>query len=261
MHIAVSGIPGSGKSTFGRELTKCLNLTWDSEGSPRRVPYQYVSGGKMFREVARQKNLSVQQLSELMAESDWMSSRVNDAIDSTLRETCDGYPNLVIDARSAFALEGKGTVKTLMLCDIGRAARRILASEREGELYASEDTAIKGIEGRIAFETEEMDDLFGIDPYSLTLCDVAVDTTREVPVTMVASYFASGIESAERKGLTDGREVGKAISEFCKENDMPAILTPEEASDFDMYAGLYDRYKEERIRFICPIPRDDDMVR
>ena len=42
MHIAVSGIPGSGKSTFGRELTKCLNLTWDSEGSPRRVPYQYV---------------------------------------------------------------------------------------------------------------------------------------------------------------------------------------------------------------------------
>ena len=261
MHIAISGIPGSGKSTFGRELTKCLNLTWDSEGNPRRVPYQYVSGGRMFREIASSKNLSVQQLSELMAESDWMSARVNDSIDSMLRKTCDRCPNLVIDARSAFALEGKGTVKTLMLCDIERAARRILASERDGEMYASVDTAIRGVEGRIAFETAEMDDLFGIDPYSPSLCDVAVDPTRELPVTMIASYFASGIESAEYKGLTDGREIGKAIYEFCTENNMPAILTPEESSEFDMYDGLNVIYKEERVPRFAPIQRDDDMER
>lgn len=261
MHIAISGIPGSGKSTFGRELTRCLNLTWDSKGNPRRVPYQYVSGGSIFREIASSKNLSVQQLSELMAESDWMSARVNDSIDSMLRETCEGCPNLVIDARSAFALDGEGTVKTLMLCDIERAARRILASERDGELYASVDTAIRGVEGRIAFETAEMDDLFGIDPYSPALCDVAVNTTRELPVTMVASYFASGIESAEYKGLTNGREIGKAISEFCKENKMPAILTPEEASEFDTYDGLYDIYKEERVPSFTLNQRDDGMER
>ncbi len=161
MIITISGKAGSGKSTIAKLLAKKLNLS-------------HYSVGDLMRELAKEKNISLLELSRL-AEDD-------KSIDLELDKKQIGWgkkeDNFVIDGRLTAFFIPKADFKIFLECNDKVRAERILKDDREAEKSKGLNEMVKKIKKREESERKRYKEYYKIDCYKKSLYDHVIDTTN-----------------------------------------------------------------------------------
>ncbi len=153
--ITVSGPHGTGKSTYAKALAEAFRL-------------RYVSAGELFRDLARQKGLSLEAFSRIAAED----STIDRAIDEmTKAEAKEGA--VVIDAQlSAWMVKELADVKVLIVAVDDVRFGRI--AERDG---ITVEEARKQTLARELIQRQRYERYYGIDVSNLTIYDLKIDAS------------------------------------------------------------------------------------
>ncbi|MFW9831086.1 MAG: (d)CMP kinase [Candidatus Thorarchaeota archaeon] len=174
--IAVSGLHGAGTTTIARALSDAFNL-------------RYISAGMIFRQLAKEKGISLAKLSKL-AEDD---PKIDQDIDNRTRAEAE-KGNVVIDAYIAGWVTRRFTDLAFYL----RApleVRAIRIANRENRNY---EEILKETRIREESEQNRFLEFYGIDVTDLRLFDMILNTeifnavsTIELCITAVKAYIAS----------------------------------------------------------------------
>lgn len=163
MNITLTGNLGSGKTTICNIL--------------KEKGYEIVSTGKIFREIAEEKNVSVIELNE-MAKSD---RSIDDLLDHKTAELGKELDNVVFDSRLAWNFVPE-SFKVFLLVDTDEAAKRVFKdSERNAESYASVEEAKAGLVNRAGLEKARFQDLYHINYYNAVNYNLVIESTMAKP--------------------------------------------------------------------------------
>jgi len=152
--VAVAGLPGSGKSTLAKKLAEQLRL-------------RYVSSGSIFRNIAKERGLTLEELSKL-AEEDPNIDRYIDT--KAYEEAVKGC--VVVDAHIAgWILKDVADVKIFLQASLNARANRIAA--RDGKSF---EEALNEVKLREASESRRFKEFYGIDFSDLSVYDLIINT-------------------------------------------------------------------------------------
>ena len=153
--VTISGPHGTGKSTYAKALADALRL-------------RYVSAGKLFRELAKQQNMSLEAFSRLAAE-DPATDRMLD--ERTKAEARKG--GVVIDAQlAAWMAKELADVRVLLTAPDDVRFRRI--AERDG---TDVDAAREETLSRETIQAQRYKKYYGIDVTDTAIYDLKIDTS------------------------------------------------------------------------------------
>jgi predicted cytidylate kinase len=162
MRITISGPPGSGKTTACNGLSEALGL--------RAVVF-----GKMFRELAAAKGLTLGELGGL-AEND---PEIDRSIDEHILEIARTNEDIILESRlSAYMLSRNGIPAFKIYLDADDEVRMSRIGVREGE--SVEDARRKTVE-RQASEAKRYMMYYGIDVNDQSVYDLIVKTDDLTP--------------------------------------------------------------------------------
>lgn len=152
--IAVSGPPGSGKTTYARRLARDLGL-------------EYYSAGMIFRELAREKGISLEELNRIAAED----PRIDMEIDArTLKIGCKG--GVVVEGHLvAWVLGSVADVRIYVTAPLEVRVRRIASREKRSLEEVYRETVF-----REYLQWRRFLDYYGIDANSLHIFNLVIDT-------------------------------------------------------------------------------------
>jgi len=152
--VAVAGLPGSGKSTLAKKLAEKLRL-------------RYVSSGSIFRNIAKERGLTLEELSKL-AEEDPNIDRYIDT--KAYEEAMKGC--VVVDAHIAgWILKDVADVKIFLQASLNARANRIAV--RDGKSF---EEALNEVKLREASESRRFKEFYGIDFSDLSVYDLIINT-------------------------------------------------------------------------------------
>lgn len=178
--VAISGRPGSGKSTVAKLLARRLDL-------------EHVSAGDFMRDMAAERGISVLELSRI-AEGD---DAIDREIDARSEQLGSSGRSVVIDSRLAWHFI-PGAVKVFLDVSIEVAAQRIFGDERSSEVENIDlRSTIEATMERAASESLRYQQYYGIDYLDATNYDVVIDTSGMTPSDVVHE-LASRIEAITR---------------------------------------------------------------
>ena len=162
MRITISGPPGSGKTTACSKLSEVLGL-------------DAVVFGKIFRELAAEKNLSLGELGAI-AENDPSIDRM---IDSRILEIARAHPDIILESRlSAYMLSRHSITAFRILLEASPEVRMARVGVREGE--SLEEATAKTVE-RQQSEAKRYMKYYGIDINDRSVYDLVVNTDNMTP--------------------------------------------------------------------------------
>jgi len=160
MLVTISGPPGSGKSTVASTLADHLD-------------YDHVSGGDIFRGLAEDRGLTLEEFNEL-AEED---PQIDKDLDRRLRETARDRDDVVLESRLAGWMAGEyADIKIWLDAPMSVRARRIAEREDKTPAAARAET-----EKRENSETQRYEEYYAIDFDDITIYDLSVNTARWGP--------------------------------------------------------------------------------
>jgi len=152
--IAIGGLHGTGKSTCAKALAKKFNL-------------RYVSAGEMFREIAREKGISIEELSKLSE----IDKSIDLAIDErTKKEAEDG--NVILEGQLTPWIVKNNALKIYIAAPKKDRITRI--SKRDGVAL---EEAEKETLSREVSERKRYKEYYGIDVDDLSIYDLIIDTS------------------------------------------------------------------------------------
>lgn len=166
--ITIAGSLGSGKSSTAKEVARILG-------------YKHFSSGDLFRQIAAQRGLSVEEMNITAEEQRDIDHRV----DSLLREMGKNEDELVIDSRMAWHWMPE-SFKIFLTLDPDTAAERIytqiLSGGRVSEHGGSLEEVRESIARRLGSEQKRYFQLYGVDPRNPANYDLIIDTkTTQLP--------------------------------------------------------------------------------
>ncbi len=157
-----SPVHGVGKSTVAKEFSKLTG-------------WPVVSAGQIFRELAQERGMSVDEFSRLLAEDERLSKSVNreieQAVISLVVERRKETP-LVVDANLALAYDLPLSFKAIISAPLDVVGERALDSKKLAEAYYSRVEAIRKILARTVSDIVQyinMDEEFYIEGARLML--------------------------------------------------------------------------------------------
>lgn len=177
--VAISGSPGSGKSSVAKALAESLGL-------------RYVSIGRIFRKVAEELGVDFVELHKI-AERDPAIDIMVDSI--ALEEAKRG--DVVIEGHlAAWIVKGMAQVRVYLKADPRVRAERI--AKRDGRRL---EEAFREVVEREEMNRRRYLDIYGIDVRDLSIFDLVVDTTwlREGEVVEYVRNFVNTV--LKRRGL------------------------------------------------------------
>lgn len=170
--ITIAGLPGSGKSSTAKAVANALG-------------YRHFSSGDLFRQIAHERGLSVEQMN-ITAEA---QRDIDHRVDELLREMYTTDEKIVIDSRMAWHWMPEA-FKVFLWLDTHIAAERIFAQveagTRIGEHAHTLEEMHESIERRFGSEQKRYMDLYGVDPTKRENFDYCVDTSKHVLAETVA---------------------------------------------------------------------------
>ncbi len=160
MLIIVSGMPGSGKSTVARFISKYLNL-------------RYVSAGGLFRDLAVKMGYDSKG-DKFIKWNKFVKNHpeIDRKIDAMIRKEAR-KGDVVIDSWLAGHLIKKADLKIFLKVDLNTAIKRIALRENLSRREVKSET-----ENRLKISRERWKRLYGIDIDDLRPFDFVFDTTR-----------------------------------------------------------------------------------
>ncbi len=151
--ITVSGYHGSGRSTHSTRLAETFGL-------------RYVSSGTIFRQLAKERGLSLEEMSKL-TEKD---SEIDRKIDERAKEESK-KPGVVIDATLAGWMAESPDIRIFLLTSFEERIRRI--ANREGISF---EEAEKETVAREKSEKERFRTYYSVNLEDLSIYDVVLNT-------------------------------------------------------------------------------------
>jgi len=174
--IAVSGPPGSGKTTYAKRLARDLGL-------------EYYSAGRIFRELAREKGLSLEELNRIASED----PRIDMEIDTrTLKIGCKG--GVVVEGHLvAWVLGSVADVRIYVTAPLDVRVRRIVAREHRPIEEVYRETVL-----REYMQWRRFLDYYGIDANSLHIFNLVLDTgplSVEEAYSIIKGYVCAALQA------------------------------------------------------------------
>jgi cytidylate kinase len=157
MHLVVtiSGLHGTGKSTYAKAIAESFNL-------------RHVSAGHLFRKLAEERNLSIEELTKLAGED----PSIDNLIDKKMMEEAE-RGDVVIDGQLAgWMAKDKANVKIFLTAPERVRIERIAGRDSITLKEAEAQTAL-----RERLEKERYKKYYGIDIEDLSIYDLIVDTS------------------------------------------------------------------------------------
>lgn len=221
MNITITGNLGAGKTTVRDELKK--------------LGYDTLSGGDIFRRVAEQRGVSVVELNE-MVKGD---PAIDDEIDGMTAKLGKEVDNTVFDFRLGWHFV-PDSFKVFLLIDPNVAAERVFGgAARSAESYGSVEDTRAALKKRAQIESERFADLYGIDYYNVGNYDLIIESSYAAPeqitqeIVRCCRRFASG-------------DRGQRI-----ELALPGLYPAKPFSHFDFERLAEYRSEEERCEGLC----------
>ncbi len=153
MLLTISGPSGSGKTTVANGLSQ-------------RLGFAHISAGEVFRELARERALSLEQLSKL-AEKD---PEIDQMVDTRQAELAQSHENVIVDGRlSGWVL--KGDIAVWLKAPLEVRAERIARREDKDRAIALRETRT-----RDSSEAARYLAFYNIDTVNLDIYDLIIDT-------------------------------------------------------------------------------------
>lgn len=176
MRITISGPPGSGKTTACNTLSERLGL-------------KAVVFGKIFRELAAERNLSLGELGAI-AEKD---PSIDEMIDSRILEIARENPDIILESRlSAYMLTRNGIPAFRIYLDASVPVRMARVGVREGSTL--EEAQAETLE-RQKSEAKRYMMYYGIDIEDRSVYDLVVNTDNLTPDEVIETILeAIGVE-------------------------------------------------------------------
>jgi CMP/dCMP kinase len=151
--LTISGPSGSGKTTVANGLSQ-------------RLGFAHISAGEVFRELARERALSLEQLSKL-AEKD---PEIDQMVDTRQAELAQSHENVIVDGRlSGWVL--KGDIAVWLKAPLEVRAERIARREDKDRAIALRETRT-----RDSSEAARYLAFYNIDTVNLDIYDLIIDT-------------------------------------------------------------------------------------
>lgn len=156
MRITISGLPGSGTTTVAKLLSKELSM-------------ELISAGEMFRQIANEKKLQLEQFSELAENNDDFDRQ----IDEKQGEEAMKRENVIVEGRlSGFFVPDAG-LKIWLEAPSEIRAKRIAG--REGIAF---EEALSAMKNRERSEHKRYEKYYGINLDDLSIYDLVIDSSR-----------------------------------------------------------------------------------
>jgi len=170
MRITISGPPGSGKTTACSKLSEILGL-------------KAVVFGKIFRELAAEKNLSLVELGAI-AEQD---PSIDKMIDSRILDIAKENEDIILESRlSAYMCARNGISAFKIYIDASPEVRMARIGIREGETF--EEAYAKTVD-RQKSEAKRYMMYYGIDIEDKSVYDLVINTDDLNPDQVVAKIL------------------------------------------------------------------------
>lgn len=157
MLVTMSGPPGSGTSSAAAAVADALG-------------YEHVSGGDIFRQLAAERAMTVEEFGELAAEDE----SIDTDLDARLTEIAAERDDVVLESRLAGWMAGEHATLRLWL-DAPRHVRVARIADREDW---SEDEARERVRDREQNERERYLTYYDIDVTDRSIYDLVVNTAR-----------------------------------------------------------------------------------
>ncbi|MGM5482582.1 MAG: (d)CMP kinase [Nanobdellota archaeon] len=159
MKISISGTPASGKSSIAKKLAEELG-------------YKYYSMGDLQRQIANEKNITIQELSKLESED----KSIDQQIDNKQRKLGKEKDNFIIDSRLAphFIPDA---VKIFVDADPNIRAERRVGQKRNEENFESTQDAFELMQKRQESDRDRFINFYGFDFLDMSNYELVVDTT------------------------------------------------------------------------------------
>jgi cytidylate kinase len=185
MLITVSGLPGSGKTTVARLVSRALGL-------------RHVYAGDIFRREAERRGLSLEEFGRL-AEQD---HEIDRALDRAMLEVAR-QGDVVLEGRLAgfmAAREGLAAVKVRL-----EASEEVRATRIAGREGAPIDEVRRRMHMREDSDARRYREIYGFDYYDRTLYDVVAETDDTRPEDTAALITDRARAAAAARGVAPGR--------------------------------------------------------
>ena len=174
--IAISGPPGSGKTTQAKKIVEYLGL-------------RYFSAGKVFREIAREKGLSIEELSILAAKDPSIDLEIDRR---TYMEALKG--DVVLDGHlTAWIVKDIADIKVYLTAPLIVRVKRIAKRDNIDFHVALKQTII-----REYMQWKRYIDYYGIDVNDLSIFDLVIDVEKigiEEVFEIIKSYIEKSLKS------------------------------------------------------------------
>lgn len=172
IRISVTGDPGSGKSTFAREVSS-------------RTGYRLITTGNIFRQLAADMGVSVTDLNEIAETQAQIDRKVDDYL-KALNETRE---NLVLDSRMAWHFV-QNSLKVRLTVDLDVAVDRIF-KDTGGELretFTDHKTGLVEVQRRRDSEIVRYKALYGVDISDPANFDLVINTSHKAPEDITEAF-------------------------------------------------------------------------
>ncbi len=184
MRIAISGPPGSGKTTV-------------SEAVSERMGYRLVLVGQIFREMASERMVDLETFGRFAEEDETIDRELDARMVAVARESTD----IVIEGRLTGALMKRHGIPALKVhVDATEEVRSRRVAGREGK---PADVVLREMQVRERSECKRYRAYYGIDPSDRSIYDVWIDSSAMTP-----EEVAEAIVSVAERGCADEASKG-----------------------------------------------------
>ncbi|MFN3826401.1 MAG: (d)CMP kinase [Micavibrio sp.] len=169
--IAITGDPGSGKSTFARAVSELTG-------------FRLITTGNIFRTLAAEKGISLTELNE-MAES---QTEIDHLVDDFLKTLNDQKEHLILDSRMAWFFV-KNALKIRLTVDLDVAVHRIFSDGAElREKFPDMKTAMDEVDRRRKSEILRYNNLYGVNIGDPANFDLVINTSQKAPQDVTKEF-------------------------------------------------------------------------
>ena len=172
MNITITGNLGSGKSSIAKII--------------KEKGYEIISTGNIFRELAMEKGLSVEEFNQQVNEATKRGDHsVDQMIDDMTTKIGKERDQILFDSKLAWNFV-PDSFKVFVITDIDEASRRVFhdSVRANSESYDSQETCKKALVNRQELESVRFKDIYQIDYYNMSNYNLVIESTSAAPAEL-----------------------------------------------------------------------------